>query len=520
MSTLFRRLLLADGLYAAAARDPSAVAIRCEDRQITYGELVERVARISNAAIVDLKIVPGDVVAVLAPNCFEYPEIVCGLSDAGAIVATLNPRANAAEVASALLDGQAKAVFTHSSLRIVAREALKLLASSITCRQIVIGDEYETWVRTAKPLARDRLPSIAETDPFSLVYSSGTTGEPKGVLLSHRSRVLTFHAMALEYGCFGRGDRFLALAPMAHGAGFAFAMAGLYFGADVHIVTRFDAESVLAQLASGRFTGVFMVPTHFRAILALPAETLARHRVGLQAVRTIISNAAALPQLLKEQIVDYFGPGRLHESYGSTEAGIVTNIRPEDQLRTAQSVGRPFGMNEVRLLDEQGRDVAEGEIGELFSRSPYLFNGYRNRPDATAEAIREGGWVTAGDLAKRDSAGFLYIVDRKKDMVISGGMNIYPREIEIVLERHPAVREASVVGVRDLHWGERLHAFVVPRNAADEVLADELVAHCRAELSSYKVPRGITFIEAIPRNIGGKVLKRELRSLAEKGSQV
>ena len=230
-----------------------------------------------------------------------------------------------------------------------------------------------------------------------------------------------------------------------------------------------------------------------------------------RALRTIMSNAAALPQALKEKIVDYWGPGLLHETYGSTEAGIVTNLRPRLQLEKPGCVGPPFALNEVRLLDEAGNEVGDGEVGELYSRSPYLFNGYFGRPEETAAAMRDG-WVSAGDLARRDADGHYFIVDRRKDMVVSGGLNVYPREIEEVLQAHPAVREAAVIGVPDEHWGERLRAYIVPARER-HVDGAALEAYCRERLAGYKVPKEFREIAALPRNVGGKVLKKELRAL-------
>ena len=203
-----------------------------------------------------------------------------------------------------------------------------------------------------------------------------------------------------------------------------------------------------------------MVPTHFHAILNLGEAVLSRYRNhGLTA---LVSNAAPLPQVTKEKIVAHFGEGVLHETYGSTEAGIVTNLRPPDQLRKKSCVGLPFVGNRLRLLDDEGNEAAPGEVGELFSTSPYLFNGYWNKPEDTAATMR-GGWVSAGDMARRDEDDYIYIVDRKKDMIISGGVNVYPREVEDALSRHPAVREVAVVGVPDDYWGERIKAFVVPQ---------------------------------------------------------
>jgi len=267
----------------------------------------------------------------------------------------------------------------------------------------------------------------------------------------------------------------------------------------------------LRKLSGGEFTGTFMVPTHFQSIFALAPSVLGRYRGPVPSLRAIISNASALPQAIKERTVDYWGEGRLHETYGSTEGGVVTNLRPQDQLRKIRCVGRPFACTDVRLLDEQGREVPDGEIGELHSRSPYLFNGYFERPDETAAAMRNG-YLSVGDLARRDEDGYLYIVDRKKDMVISGGLNVYPREIEEVLHEHPEIIEAAVIGVPDERWGERLLAFIVVRKP-ETARPDALEKHCREYLAGYKVPREFRFVDALPRNAGGKVLKHELRSL-------
>lgn len=494
-------LLISGGLHAAAAKFPRKTALICEGQRVSYARLADRVRRVCGGAI-GLGLRKGDRVVVLAPNCVEYPELLAGLSDAGLIVATVSARSTPHELKGMVEDCQARALFVHPSLAEVAFAARAAsLESTVT-----LGEEYESWLLQAQP--RGPLEGLEPTDPFTLVYSSGTTGQPKGIVISHRSRALTFHAMAMEYGCYGPDDLQLGIAPMAHGAGFAFIMASLYFGGTVEVLTKFDAGLVVQKLASEPFTGVFLVPTHFQAIFALEQSLLDRHRGRATALRTIMSNAAALPQALKEKIVEYWGAGLLHETYGSTEASIVTNLRPADQLVRRRSVGHPFALNQVRLLDEAGRDVPPGEVGELYSLSPYLFDGYWNRPEET-EAARRDGWVSAGDLARRDEDGYLYIVDRKKDMVITGGLNVYPREIEETLHQHPAVLEAAVIGRPDEYFGESLRAFVVFRNgrSADSI---ELEAHCRVKLAGYKVPREFVVLEALPRNASGKVLKRTL----------
>lgn len=500
------KLLLSGGLHAAAARTPRKLALICEQTSRSYGELAERVRRVCGGAR-SLGLAKGDRVAVLAPNCVEYPELVIGLSDAGAIVATLSPRSTSHELAAVCDDSSVRILFVHSSL---ASMAFAASFRSIE-RTIVLGEEYEAWLAAA-PQSSPR-DDIDESDPFTLVYSSGTTGKPKGIVISHRSRALTFHGMAMEYGCYGPDDLQLGIAPMAHGAGFAFIMSSLYFGGTVEVLPKFEPDRVVRMLATQPFTGVFMVPTHFQAIFALEQAHLEQHRGRASALRTIMSNAASLPQAVKEKIVAYWGEGLLHETYGSTEGGVVTNLRPQHQLTCKQSVGPAFALNSIRLVDEEGRDVETGAVGELYSSSPYVFSGYWNQPEETARAVLDG-WVSAGDMARRDENGFFYIVDRKKDMIVTGGINVYPREIEEVLHRHAALLEAAVIGVPDDYFGEALCAFVA-RRPGMQVDTAELEAHCRMTLAGYKVPKEFRFIDSLPRNASGKVLKKELRVIAE-----
>ena len=226
-------------------------------------------------------------------------------------------------------------------------------------------------------------------------------------------------------------------------------------------------------------------------------------------LKSIISNAAALPQQMKGQIIEHFGEGLLHETYGSTEGGIISNLRPDDQLKKLQCVGQAFPCTEIKTLTESGTICEPNEIGELFSTSPYLFNGYWKRPDETKEALVDG-WLTVGDMARQDEDGYLYIVDRKKDMVISGGINIYPREIEDVLYNHPHIEDVAVIGVPDEKWGESLKAFIVTNNP-DELQSEDVLSFCEQNISKIKTPKIIEFIDTIPRNANGKVLKTALK---------
>lgn len=303
-------------------------------------------------------------------------------------------------------------------------------------------------------------------------------------------------------------DRFLAFAPMNHGAGIIFALAPLFFGGFVELLDRFDPLTVLQRLKDGKATGVFMVPTHFHGLFQLDEAVLEAHKSP--ALHTIISNAAPLPQTTKEKIVAYFGEGFLNETYGSTEGGIVSNLQPADQLRKMSCVGKAFQNTALKILNADGDACAPFEIGELYSSSPYLFKGYWNKPEETTKAL-QGEWLTVGDMAMFDDEGYLYIVDRKKDMVISGGINIYPREIEEVLLARPEISDAAVIGIPDEKWGETVKAFVVCSNP-HTIESDTFKDYMNSNLAGYKIPKSYECLDVIERNAGGKIIKDALRN--------
>ncbi len=499
----FRPVTMASGIRMNAMREPGKIALIHEDRRLTYARLVDRIDRVAAMAL-GIGLRHGDRAAIVSGNCLEFIEIVDGLAEAGVAVATPNPRQTAAELGYILNDCGARVVFASPEGAALVRGA----DCPALERIIVIGPEYDALLAEAH--AGVALPVIDEWDAFSIPYTSGTTGKPRGVVLPHRSRALAGFCMASEFGCYGPDDYFLAVTPMFHGAGFSFAHASVFFGGTCEILTAFEPETTLRRLSESGASGTFLVPTIFNAIFALERPVLDRfRRFGLKA---LMSNAAPLPQKTKEVIVDYFGDGMLHEMYGSTEGGIVCNLRPRDQLRKQQCVGGPFMMNHVKLLDEDGNPTKQGEVGELYSTSPCLFLGYWNNSQATAAAMRDG-WFSAGDLAWQDEDGCYYIVDRKKDMYISGGVNVYPREVEELLFRLPGVREAAVVGVPDDYWGEAGRAFLVMQPGA-AIAPEAVIAACKESLAGYKVPRHVAFIDALPRNAAGKVLKTELRKHA------
>jgi len=503
----YRPILLSTGVRSSARRTPDKVALAQGPREFTYTKLIERFNRVATATIHDLGLKKGDHAALFAPNCIEFIEIVAGLSDAGVAPAMVPPSVTPPEVEHICNDSGAKVLFVHESVEAIARAAKLETVERI----IVIGKDYDDWIAAAKP-DTPNVP-LEDWDVFCIPYTSGTTGKPKGCLLSHRSRTMAFYTMGVEFGCYGPDDRALALAPLFHGAGFAFAMAPIFFGGFCEILPKYDPEVVLRKISEMELTNTFFVPTHFHRMFALEKKTLDKHRPST--LRAIISNAAPLLQDTKEKIVDYFGEGLLHETYGSTEGGFVTSLRPPDQLRKQQCVGLPYATVEVSLRDEKGAEVVQGDVGELFCRSPLLFNGYWENPEATGEALTDDGWCTVGDMGRHDDEGYLYLVDRKKDLIISGGVNVFPREIEEVLIAHPDVAEASVIGVPDEEWGEAVKAIIVK---SGDVTDDELKSHCRENLAKYKIPKTFAYLDVLPRNAGGKILKTELRDRARAGS--
>lgn len=495
-------LAVPEGVRASARRTPTKVALREGDRELTYAALQQRIDRVSNAAAFGLQLTRGTHAAIMAPNCLEFVEIVLGLAQVGVAPAMVNYRSSPAELAFICNDAEARVLFVHAAFEEIAREA----ALETVERVIVLGDEYEQWLALASPGA----PSvqIEEWDPFFLPYTAGTTGTPKGVLLPHRARTLSFYAMGVEFGCYRLDARTLGISPLFHGAGFSFSVAPLFFGGETTLLPSFEPEELLRLIEAHRITNAFMVPTHFNAIFALGEAALSRFDTS--SVETLISNAAPLPQATKERIVAKFGNEVLFEIYGSTEGGIATSLRPVDQLRKFQCAGQPWPCAQVRVVDELGEDVAVGEVGELHTRSPYQAVGYWRRPEATEVAFR-GGWFASGDMARQDDQGYVYLVDRKNDTIISGGVNIYPREIEEVLSRHPAVVEAAVFGIPDDYWGESVHA-AVALAAGVTVKEAELLAFCESsELAHFKRPRGIDVIASLPKNPAGKILRRQLR---------
>jgi acyl-CoA synthetase (AMP-forming)/AMP-acid ligase II len=494
-------LSLADCVRPWALRTPGKLAVREGVRTLDFASLVERIDRLGNAVVGGLGIRPGSHSAIFAGNRLEYVELLLGLSDARVAPVQLAPTLGPEELAFACDDSGVRVVFVDPALEEIARTA-GLGSTEI----VVLGDEYERLLASA---SAGRLEiRRTDTDPCSIRYTSGTTGTPKASVHSHRSRAIQNLAMASEMGFASPGERALAVGSLAHGAGAIHGLATLRAGGTSVMLPIFHPEVVLRQIEQNAITSFTASPTHLKAILEVGEAAI--RKTDLRSLRLISLIGAPPPQSLKEAIVATFGEGILWEEYGSTEASIVAGLRPEDQLRKPGSAGLPFYGNELRILDADGHHAEPGGAsGVLHVRSPLLFSGYWNRPQETAACFRDGYFVT-GDLARLDEDGYLYILARADDTMITGGLNVHPRQVEEVLLRHPAVIDAGVFSVPDPHLGEAIRAAVVLQDGATED-ARSLSLYLTRHLSREKRPRSIDVIDVLPKNAAGKLDRRVLR---------
>ncbi len=508
-------LTLGQVVAAQARLEPERIAVRDLERELTSRAWNARACRLANA-LLGLGLTKGDRVAVLAYNCIEWAEIYAATAKAGLVAVPVNFRLVGHEVCYIVENAQAGAIIVQDELSHVVEDIRQDLSCPAS-RFIHFGTrpcpagylDYESLIAASAATEPDI--AISASDPWMLMYTSGTTGNPKGAIRSHKGSALISLISEIEIG-IRRSDNVLLVMPMCHANSLYFFGAYAYCGAAVSIYSRksFDAEHVLRILSQTGATFTSLVPTHY--IMMLSLSDAVRERYRCDAIKQLmISSAPARPDT-KRAIMEMFRNSGLFELYGSTEAGWVTMLHPEEQFKKLGSVGREcVASAPVRLLDDAGNEVPDGETGELFSCNPYTFDGYWKLPEKTAEAFR-GAYCSVGDMARRDEDGYIWLVDRKKNMIISGGENVYPSEVEIGVGSHPAVKDVAVIGVPDEKWGERVHAFVILKDGMTVSEAD-IVAHARERLAGYKRPRTVNFISDadMPRTATGKILHRVLR---------
>ncbi|OJZ69668.1 long-chain fatty acid--CoA ligase [Mycobacterium paraffinicum] len=487
-----------------ATQRPDAIAIRFGERQWSWADWAARIRRIAGA-LRAAGVRRGQSVAFLDKNHPACLEVLFAAASIGAVTTVVNWRVMGDELVHVLDDSGARLLFVGAELR-AAAEAAAARAPGVE-RIVVVDDEYESLLAAAPPIERDT--EVHESETALVIYSSGTTGRPKGVLLSQRA--LVNHAANLAPAFpFDDGDANLVAMPLFHVGGIGYALFGIRAGVPTIMTREPDAAALTAAVRAGATHAFFVPPVIARFLDA--GESAHGTIAGL---RYIVYGAAPMPLPLLHRALTTWPDTRFVQVYGQTElCGAVTALSDDDHRDSTRphlqlAAGKAVLGTEIRVVDpETGAPVAAGEAGEIWVRSNQNMTGYLNLPQATAETITDEDWVRTGDVGRLDADGYVYIEDRLKDMIITGGENVYGPEVESVLVEHPAITDAAVIGVPDDFWGESVKAIVV---ADGEVDAQEVIDFCRQHLAGYKCPRTVDFVASLPRNASGKILKADLR---------
>ena len=486
---------LASNLARTAQAQPDATAIKLDDLTIPYAALAQGAARVAGW-LVELGVRPGDRVAITMPNLPQFPIIYYGILWAGAAVVPMNPLFKSREVVFALRDSEARAIFAWEGMADEARAG----AAEVGIPFIEVGAGFSGELGQHEPID---LVDRDDQDTAVILYTSGTTGTPKGAELSHVN--MTRNAAATVDLVGGRpGDVVFGGLPLFHSFGQTCGMnMGVACGATLTLLPRFEPAKALEILERDRVTIMEGVPTMYVALVNHPDKS-----ADTSALRVSVSGGASLPVEVLHGFEKAFD-AILLEGYGLSETSPVASFNHPDRERKPGSIGTPIAGVEFRLVTAEFEDVPEGEIGEIAIKGHNVMKGYLNRPDATAEVMRDG-WFRTGDLARRDDEGYYYIVDRAKDMIIRGGYNVYPREVEEVLYEHPAVGTVAVIGVPDATHGEEVAAAVTLKPGATAT-PDELREYVKERVAAYKYPRIVWVTEHMPMTPTGKILKREIK---------
>jgi fatty-acyl-CoA synthase/long-chain acyl-CoA synthetase len=498
-----------DFLASHAESLPDKPAVICGDRVLDFATLNKRASRVANA-FTTLGCREGDRVAWMSFNSIEGAEIANGSRRAGLVIVPVNYRLRGPEIAYVLNDSGAKIAATGLDHAQAMASAAIDVENDVTF--VTAGGVIPQGWRSYRELidaASDRFTSVGDGLGASMIYTSGTTGNPKGAWRPHGVDIANVLQVIATFD-LAQSDVHLMCGPGYHSGVAFFSALHQVLGSTVVLQPRFDAQQALSEIERHRATTTFMAPTLLQRLVEAQEE---RPR-NTSSLRAVILGAAPCPYALKVRAEAVFGQV-VWEFYGATETGINTVLRPEDQLRKPGSCGTALPGQEIRLVRTDGTEAAIGEPGELMVRSNWLAE-YFNRPEATRGSLHDG-FFSVGDEAYRDEEGYFYICDRRIDMIISGGMNVYPAEVEAVLHAHPAVMDAAVIGVPDDQWGESVKAVVQPRPGAD-VTSDALMAFCGERLAGFKKPRSIDFVDELPRDAAGKLLKRKLRESYWAGS--
>ena len=500
------------GMAERAARlNPTGMATRYNGREHSWAKSSNRMARLASA-LRATELAEGDRIAILSLNSDRYYESIFAVSWAGFCVVPLNTRWALAENRYALDDSGTRVLLFDDDF---AEQAAQLLEELDTLSAAVYmgegacpawAQDYETLIAQNTPAA----PSLrANGDMAGIFYTGGTTGFPKGVIQSHGALWASAIGSLPDFQ-MTRNSIYLHVAPMFHVADFAGGMGATMCCASHVMLKSFDPGQVLQTFASDKISHTLIVPSMIKMTLAHPDAAGA----DVSSLHTVMYGASPMPAATLELFMNTWPTVGLVQAYGQTElAPVVTTLAREDHIAGSEklkSAGRPTAVNDVRIVDDNGNDAAQGSSGEIVVRGPHTMTGYWNKPEETAKAL-QNGWVFTGDAGYFDDEGYLYIVDRVKDMVVTGGENVFTTEVENAVMSHDAVQDVAVIGIPHEEWGEAVHAIVILQ-AGKEVNEEDLVAHCREQIAGYKLPKGITFrADPMPLSGAGKVLKTELR---------
>lgn len=505
----WRKLVLGEMLGRCARKQPQKLALVFGETRLTFAALDERVTRTANA-LADRGVSKGEKVAVLSYNSHRVVEAYFACHKLGAVAVPVNFRMVEDEIRYVLSDSGARALlfgegFGGMAQNIHSDGALRL---AVAMDGVTGGfaEDYEELTASGAP--EEPQARVDDEDEAFIMYTSGTTGFPKGAVLSHKNLWMNTANWIMEMQVTG-DSVWLSGLPLFHIGGLNGVLPFIYLGG-TNVLTPsggFDPERMLQLMESERVSHCYFVPAQWQQFLELDLS-----RYDLSSLRKALWGASVASMQVLEGMAGAFPDVEIVNAFGQTEmSSNTTFLKGEDAVRKMGSVGRPAVNVEVRIVDEDNRDVPEGEVGEIVYRRPTVFKGYHDNPEATAEVF-EGGWFHSGDLVRRDEEGYIYVVDRAKDMFVSGGENIYPAEIERVLGEHTAVEEAAVIGVSHEKWGETPKALLVLK-PGETLNSEEIIQHCRAHLAGYKKPSYVAFVDELPRNAASKVLRRELRRL-------
>ena len=512
----------ADIIYRNALLYPNKEAFVYGDKRITFSEFNTRINKLIHA-LHKMGVKKGDVLGILSWSCLGFVEVYGTSMKGGFIASPFNPRLKEEELEYIINYSEANTLFVGPELLEVAntlRPRLSKVKNFISLEgsapDMIAHDDLLKSHPGKEPDVK-----VEEDDPICIIYTSGTTGVPRGALYTQRRFIEDSRTLVIDMS-LQPSDKRVQITPLFHIAGNTHFRASLYSGGCNIIVKFFNAEATLQIIQDERATHMDFVPTHLVAMLNLPDLD----KYDISSMKFLWYGASPMPQEVLKRGMKVFGP-IFAQGYGQSESGpAISHLskddhnvldKPKKEQNKLMSAGRPDIGVHVRIIDEKNKDVGRGKVGEIIVQSKHIMGEYWHKPKETKETLVDG-WVHTGDMGYYDEEGYIYIADRKKDMIITGGENVYPREVEEVLYGHPAVLEAAVIGVPDPYWVEKVHAVVTTKKGASAT-AEELIAFCKKNVAGYKAPKSVEFVDALPKNPSGKILKRELRDKYWEGTQ-